>query len=291
MKPGLEAARTILAALLAERDPWLGSQLKLELRRRYELATGQEFREQTWGYAKFSAFLQANSDLVCVEWHDDAPSSDVHVSRVVPAAQTAPGGNAEVLMTAKRLPQALWQAFTNPDPKRRRFYDRSTERVVHYVEGSALLQDVAARAEVERGRDNLVEIDFIRGEEQKRWMREFLERVGGPQRETDILQSLLDSEYTSALNAFFTRGLGPRSSEWRAFRRDRVLQAAQKWAQRHSIGGTIIHHAEAEVEKPASGTSDLRAMLHAMINFADDRELATLMVPASLIPKLRRAQS
>src|SRR2546428_10349260 len=123
MTDHLSLARELLRQLLAV-GPQKGAALKVLLAREFERRTGTPFHQAFWTFPKFSAFLATNADLVNVV----APGGpgDISVS-LRQAAQQDRTGVATIpapLLPGRFLPSPIWNAFANPDPRRRRFLNR-----------------------------------------------------------------------------------------------------------------------------------------------------------------------
>jgi len=175
MPDHLQLARAILQELLVA-GPIKGAKLKPQLVRQFELRTGMGFRGVFPDYLKFSDFLSANKDLVDVTPPQGQGDITVQLkgNHVAAPRITWQAGNAPVSF---ELPRPLWQAFTNPDPDRRRFFNRETRDVVHYIEDSSEEPNPRIRTQV-RDDPNFVEIEPAGAELQKEWMREFVRDAG-----------------------------------------------------------------------------------------------------------------
>ena len=181
----LSVARELLRHLLTA-GPQKGARLKVLLAREFERRAGLTFQQAFWNFPKFSAFLAANADLVEVS----APTGpgDLSVSlRSQPVADHAQA-LAAVSSPGRFLPPALWNAFTNPDPRRHRFFNRVSGEIVHYLEASQEPPNpnIAARVAAD---PNYVEITPASAEQQSAWLKEFLSSVPVPESKRALLSN------------------------------------------------------------------------------------------------------
>ncbi len=303
MKPGtlasdLELARWLLVELLSDGTPVVGARLKQLLSRRYESYTGRRFNEAAWGYRKFSDFLSANPDLVEIR----SPQEHTDVSVVLrPGVQKATAVSAARFTedAAKpKLPGQLWQAFTNPDPGRKRFFHRRTHRIAHFVTG----QDDDLNTGVERavaGDRDYVEVEFVPGPRHLAWMKEFLDSIVIPDSQRQVFDKLVKEPYTTASNVIFTQALGPFGGGWRRFRSEKLHEVIRAWAEKNGIAvGDLVSpagdptEAAGEVAAQAPGLpvskdyAELRRYLHMAVDALEGTELDKVLVPASLLQRL-----
>ncbi len=297
-------ARHLLADLLSG-GPLKGAQLAQRLRRAYEMKTGNPFDPVRWGFNSFSHFLEVNTDLVVVTKPEGAGDIEVRLQpRPEPPRHTRDTAIAGEEARPRRLPAAIWQAFTNPDPSRRRFLNRQKGEVAHYREDSLEPADERARERITSWGTNAVSIAPIPAATQHEWMRVYLNTLALDPQERAALDRLLNTNYTSSLNVQFSRLLGSHANGWRRYRSQRVNEFAERWARENGIAldrllGQLLmripdHGSEfgvttgivAEATVHYGYTSELRQRLHALIDVISDDEVEHVLVPLATVAKL-----
>ena len=134
MSDELTLARELLRQILAT-GPQKGARLKVLLVREFERRAPTTFQQAFWTFPKFSAFLAANADLV--EVHAPGGPGDLTVRlRPQATADRAAAPAPQLASPARFLPPPVWNAFTNPDPRRRRYFNKVSREIVHYLENS-----------------------------------------------------------------------------------------------------------------------------------------------------------
>lgn len=288
-----QVARELLRELLmtgAQR----GARLKTLLAREFERRTGTDFSTAFWNYPKFSNFLLANSDLVDVSRPSDPGDVTVRLKQSYATAEPEMRQDVVINDVSFNLPKPLWHAFTNPDPKRRRFFHRLMHNVVHYVEGSTTDPNPRIAASVQSDR-NYVEIIPAMAEQQSQWMKEFARAAPIPSAKKPVIDSLLNVPFTSQLNATFLTALGELSEQWSRSRALHVRQHVEQWANQNGITLDDLSAETAKVQKPsvsmhyATGTeADLRSMLHLAIDALSSAELAQVLLPATVLSRFAK---
>lgn len=180
------------------------------------------FDQKELGFRTFKEFLVAQNDLISIE---EQVGGDILVS----LAQHAKSENAAHTAEQPVLRGEIWAAFTNPDPKRERYYVRKTGQIIHYVRsnppaGLNLCSDI-----------NFIPISPISAHDQSSWMRDFLGQIHADGRDVLPLDAFVEAPYSAALNAAFTRALGKRGIDWREFRTNRVIERVRSWANDNEI--------------------------------------------------------
>jgi len=162
-----DASSHLLTQLLSANypEPELGARLKQRLNAAFVSNGLGSFDEKALGFPKFTDYLQrVHGDLVSIERREGL--GDILVSLRAasfgrfPAAPIAPTPNQPKASNAPVIRSAVWQAFANPDPDRKRFFNKHSGKVVHYL----VDRDSRERAEVEASRDSFLEITPIAGE-------------------------------------------------------------------------------------------------------------------------------
>ena len=295
MDTSLDLARQFLRDLLSN-GPKYGAGLKVQLAQAFDRASDVPFRHLEKRFGKFSAFLAANSDLVEVLRPDS-------VGDVTVRLKTSP--HADDGTRFSRLPMDLWHAFTNPDRRRRRYYNRATGRVVHFLLDPETDLDRRLAAEVLADKNNYVEVECLSTFRQASWMDEFLDSVSIPAHIRATCAHLAKVPYSSSVNSAFTVALREYGSAYKHFRASRVLEAVKEWAQRCGIDPVLDMFASAasDARPPAATTAelisapateehasdlDMRKRLHALIDLLDEQELHHVLVPLSYISRLAK---
>lgn len=297
MTDHLVIVRDILQQLLAL-GPQKGARLKVILSREFERRTGKSFHEAFWNLQKFSAFLAANADLVGVE--EPGGPGDITV-RLLHGAHGQPPASPSLTtdFPARFLPPAVWNAFTNPDPRRRRFFHRSAGEVVHFVEGSTETPNPAISARVSRD-PGFVEIVPASAEQQRTWLKTFLINTNVPESKRQVLETLAAVPYSSAINTAFVATLGDYAESWRQFRSTRVTEVVRSWAEERTIqfgsllgepaappkvSAAVMERRQSSEPRPATD-EDMRRWLHEVVDSMESAELSLVLLPAGI---LRRA--
>lgn len=288
-----------------------GARLKPLVANEFERRTGVSFRQAFWNSPKFSDLLKLNEDLV--ELDTSAPG-DIMVRLRAPASGIGAGVianyltlgfgtpvNASYLTAQPYVHPGLWHAFTNPDPRRRRFFHRHTREVVHYLEGDNSGALFVARVSAD---PNFVEIKPVSAVDQSEWMKEFVHRQSLPESTRKSLLSIAELPYTSHLNRAFTGALEGHSEGWRHFRTAKMLERIHRWAEDNNVA--LPELIRTPTERPIKRTvetlpppsptlgaapmrADTRRMLHALVDMLDEAELSHVLVPASALLKIPSA--
>ncbi len=141
----------------------------------------------------------------------------------------------------------VWQAFSNPDVARRRFLHKKTHAVRHYIEG----HDSPIEKEIKRDETEYIEIIPILGDAQRRWTAEFLKEINLPMSERSALDAMVAREYTSGINAAFTRALGDHGKAWRRYRTRVITETIEQWARDNLVP---LDRLRTDPKAEASGT-------------------------------------
>jgi hypothetical protein len=219
----------LLTQLLSERSPEYGARLKQRLNAMFSEKGMGRFDERSFGYKRFQDFLeQGHSHLIAVQRPSGA--GDILVSLKTPRSSET---QRIVQVEPAPIRSDIWQAFTNPDPTRKRFLNKQTLIVRHFNEAH---EPQASYAKVASSPNDFFEIEPIGGETQIEWMRRFLEETTNiPPDERIAFEAMLNEPYTSGVNAAFTRALGDNSTAWRNYRSRRIVDYINNWAQQHQV--------------------------------------------------------
>lgn len=218
-----------ILALLHATPRELGARLKQRLNQSLVREGYPALNVRDYGYRKFAEFLKARlGDYVELTW----PSSkgDVTVSlRAVAAHDCASNPAPREQLSSIRTD--VWQAFTNPDGKRKRFFNKIDHRIIHFIEGSN--DEYAEKWRLNQ--QDYVEIAILTSEIQVRWMREFIDLLGEGALDPQAVETLLSSPYSTGVNTAFTKLLGSRAGEWRKIRTLKIGEHIASWATQNSI--------------------------------------------------------
>lgn len=232
--PDIKAIKQLLVHLLSTSpSPELGARLKQRLNAEFAAKGWGTFEEKQYGYKRFIDFLsKGQEDILNVEQGDKTGDILVSLKANIPA---------DVLMAstathARNEPQAVvrndvWQAFSNPDQARRRFLNKKTFAIVHFLAE----ESGSAKAEVELAPEDFLEIKPVSAEAQVGWMNEFLASAELSPTEKASLEAITKEPYSSSVNAIFTRALGTNSTSWRTFRAEQIVGYVRSWCKQESI--------------------------------------------------------
>lgn len=226
------ATPQILAQLLSIHSPELGARLKQRLNAAFVANGFGYFDEKSLGYGKFTDYLyREHGDLVHLERKEGV--GDILVSLRTESKRVSISASSNPLKSerAKVVRNDVWQAFANPDSERKRFLNRDTGRIVHFIAS----KQSPERAEVESFPDIFLEISPVPSERQLEWMSEFLSGMSLPFDEKAVLLELIQKPYSSAMNVTFTRALGANSRAWRTFRTQRVTAIIHQWVTEKAV--------------------------------------------------------
>lgn len=227
----LELVTQHIERILSEKPYELCARLKQRLNFALHRAGYEAFDEGKLGYKKFSGFLVGElSDKLRVERPDGA-SGDLKISlkcTELPLATKASGLNSTRARSSGIRPD-IFLAFINPDPSRRRFWDRDSGKVLHFEDGA---NDKYAQI-MESRPDDFIEIDWIPAQEQVGWMRAFVELL--PPEEQAAVEPLLAGAFTGGMNAAFTNALGAKASDWRQIRMFNISAHITAWEVKHDV--------------------------------------------------------
>lgn len=234
----------LLGQILSLRSPEPGARLKQRLQQAFVASGFGEFDEKSLGFSKFTEYLvRSHGDLVRVVRPEESGDVLVFLRGASDLSQLA---QATFSSTSVDLPQRVrgdvWQAFVNPDPDRRRFFNKETGRVLHFLAG----QGAPEQAEMESSPEAYVEITPISGDVQIGWMRDFLASQAIPDDKKAPLEAIVGGSYSSSVNAIFIRSLGKHAMAWRNYRITRVTEKIDGWAQAVGLGRDLLYTARRE---------------------------------------------
>lgn len=285
------------AELLSNSSGELSARLKQRLNLLLKSQGHNVLDEAKFGCRKFTDFLQGPlGDHVKLDWPVGAGDVRVTLRHDVFPARHKPASREgrSTLDRSTALRSDVWQAFTNPDNNRKRFYNRVTHRVIHFIEGV----DHDYHRLVDNKPDDFIEIVQIPVEVHKAWMGEFLDLAGFSDNERAPLQALLDSTYSSDVNAAFTRALGNREQQWRQMRTLKISEKVQAWAVEHNISPDKLSNkpvpasASASDHPAATAGSILTPRQQAirLLELMSDEDILTSAIPVLLNSVLSKSK-
>lgn len=279
--------KQLLLQLLSERSPELGARLKQRLNHEFISRGLGRFDEKAYGYLKFSDFLEGTfGDTLSIERQRDVGDIQVTIRTYnnKPASSSATSSKIEP-SSLPRMRNEVWQAFSNPDPRRKRFLNKITGAVCHYLESEP---GSAVRNEVERTPDNFEEIQPVDGETQIQWMKEYLDTINLPPKEKAAIERLIGYSYSSDLNAAFSRALGNQGAGWRRYRTRGIISRIEAWAKERNVSFETLksqHKRENSItESAATGPAphSPRSQASKLMEILDDDDIARVVLPTLL---------
>jgi hypothetical protein len=295
--------REILRELLS-RGPQRGALLKLVFSREFERqSNGVSYQQAFWNYQKFTDLLVANSDLFEVQWPEGPGDVTVKLRDAAPSLALIATQPADTPAPQGFVRSDLWNAFTNPDPNRRRFIHRLSGEIVHFLahSGAELDRRIADQVATD---GNFVEIQPARAEEQHAWMAAFIASSALPESKRRLVSDLINLPYSSRVNAIFLAALGEFAEGWRQYRSARVFDVVKRWRDETNFSSGLLlgpkSHIQGPVRPPAPpptvpdpstlvhtadgpAEAELRRLLHVAIDGMDHSELARVTLPATAL--------
>lgn len=288
----------LIVHLLSARSPEFGARLKQRLNALLRERNLEPFDERLYGYKKFRDFLEkGQADIVQVTRREDGGDIQVSLKDTAQAALESPVTQSVVSPSewaGRPIRSDVWQAFTNPDPGRRRFLDRQTLQICHYASN----ENHEVQAQVTLNPAQYAEVPPILGDTQKGWMREFLDAVPVTGPERHVLDQMLTQPYSSALNAAFTRSLASKAALWREHRLKLILNTIFSWAKANNID---IDRLRASEDKPAAersaalsfdslGALTPRLQAAKLLELLSDEDIGRVVLPVLLSTILIKAR-
>ncbi len=283
-----------LTEILTAQSPQFAARLKPRLTAALQAKEEPPFDERKLGFKGFRDFLERGTQgLFSVE--PCAPDSDVLVSLI-----GSSGAHSHQIQASNSSGHSfrndVWQAFTNPDSRRARFWGILTNHVRHYLQD----EDSLHAREVQGSPNSYVEIDFVPADTQVSWMREFIKQHAIPEERLAAIEGILSMPYSTGSNAAFASALGGAlTHQWRQQRIKNVTSVIHEWADSHSIPRNHLYiHASSEEEasltaiapeKPArtehvgaGGVQDPRERAVRLLDLLSNDEISRIVVPILL---------
>lgn len=292
-----------LSEILAVQSPQFAARLKQRLTAALQAKGEDAFDERKFGFKGFRHFLTEGTQGL----FDIAPSPDgadivVSLQGATEGITTAPSSTSEV---GSAIRKEVWQAFTNPDMTRLRFFNRRTYVVRHYLRG----EDSPPAQEVAAAGAEFVEIQPISGDDQVGWMRQFIEQknIGHPLR--DVLEGIIAKPYTSGVNAAFTGALQDDGLEWRQDRVQKIVKRITAWSKANDVSMEHLCSRQAtesaspaatqpkktvkveRAEDGADGVKHPRAQAERLLGILTNDEISRVVLPVLLSTLLMRGKA
>jgi hypothetical protein len=283
-----EIVAPLLIQLLRESGPEKAARLKQRLIGAFAEKGLGRFDEKLYGYFKFKDFLErAFGELVHID--KEGEGGDISVSlRDAKDLPATPDPQPPVPVVRNDV----WQAFSNPDPGRRRFFKRADGSIVHFKRGEAPELEAIANSSPDS-----VEITPIPGQAQLVWMDNFLSSLQLPEDERSTLLTILKGSYSSGLNLTFTRALGGNAEAWKRFRRDRVLSEVKGWSEKNSVDAEQLWLQGKKLDAPNSVSAprekfspDVREQATRLLALLSEEDIAKAVMPTILTTILIRSR-
>ena len=275
----------LIKQLLDARSPEIGARLKQRLNAVLADQGQSQFDEKAFGFRKFSDFLE-KTQVGILKVERTSQSADIVVSLL-----SSPPSVSQVSKSLNETDSAairsdVWQAFTNGNLQRKRFLNKGTFELKHFVENDQSLasQEVLAR------RDHFIEIQPVSAATQLEWMRDYLRTVPLHATDKSPLEAMAEQPYTSNLNAVFTRALGDKGVGWRHFRTQRVSEVIAQWALQHGV--PLERLRKPVMHLPADGgvvsKENSRTRAQSLLQLISDEDIAKVVIPVLLTTLLIR---
>jgi hypothetical protein len=285
----------ILPTLLSEQTHELGARLMQRIRAVFSARGLPEFEPKKEGYLKFSVYLEKlHGDIARVVRIPG--ESDVHVFKKSHSSSLHQVQQAPVSPTVKQnvvIRSNVWQAFLNPDLSRKRFFNKQSKEIIHFIPS----QGAAEETEVNTNAELFVEIVPIPGTEQLSWMREFLSGTPISEPEKQVIATQIGDKYSSALNVTFMNSLGDQGKLWRKHRIPRIINHIQIWSRENNIpfsdlcvSGTLPPSAIKE-ESMGNALTDVfiptealppRQLAHKLLDLMTENDIALMVLPTMM---------
>jgi len=283
MEDSTDVSQLILH-LLSKNSPELGARLKQRLNKALNSNGRPRFDEKALGYRKFAEFLHDTlSDYITIDLPATPGDLSVSLKRIpLPAAHKAPPRQ-----DSPRIRSDVWQAFTNPDPLRKRFFQRDNRAILHFLSK----RSESYQEQLNGNPQNFVEIEEISAQNQIQWMHELLDEIKLESGERAPLEALISAGYSSSANAAFTRALGEHEEKWRRYRTRRVAKTIETWAQEHHVAydelcepktDTLAGQSSPALAAAPAEVLTPRQQAEQLLKRLDDEEIAKIVIPAML---------
>jgi hypothetical protein len=282
----LSTVSSMIAQLLRARSPELGARLKQRLNLLLSEQGLPPFNERALGYKKFTDFLKATQSANVTVGAAKA-GGDVTVSLVVDSTVDSASDLRIASLPEKQerapLRNDVWQAFVNPDPHRKRFFNRVTHQIRHFSSGEPAS---GSKVAVMGSPHDYVEILPVSGAMQSSWMSEFLDSIPVGRENRLIFEPMLNSAYSSSLNSIFTAALKERGEDWKRVRKEKISLIIEDWATQHGIDRRVLHKATTysavHTAQNPNHSARLRSQVDQLLALIADEDIEKLIMPTLL---------
>lgn len=267
-------------------EPELGARLKQRLNRELNNLGHPRFDEKQLGHRKFSSYLESTlPSLITVE-HPEA-SGDIKVSLRASRPTSEARNPGSYQGSHLKFRSDIWHAFTNPDPKRLRYFDRESSAVHHFLDTESQKMQPA----LESKGPAFVEIKRIEGDTQLGWMTGFLDSEVSDDVQRQRLTELLSEGYSSKANSEFTKSLGEHEEQWRRMRTHQITEIIKAWADTSNVdleqlkqrSTSRVQLKSAQVaDEVAKLTISPRQQVEHLLSKMDDSEITAFVIPTLL---------
>lgn len=251
MQIKLNLVSRLIVELLSEHSPEYGARLKQRLNVALIKQGLESFNEKDYGCSRFKNFLQKHlSAEIVIECPSDVGDIQVRLRSKPVLAANPEGVSVATHQDVPVIRSDIWQAFLQPDEARKRYYNKSSGSLVHFVPGQApSIEDV-----VKEDYEQFVEILPLDPTMQMKWMQSFLHDAMLSSSEKQAIEALLTGSYSSVMNAMFTRALGDCGVAWRNVRTRLIHEKIFEWCKVHSIPNDYLYSTTKKVELSATVT-------------------------------------
>lgn len=277
----------LLKQLLEAHSPEVGARLKQRMNALLISQGLPSFDEREFGFRKFADFLEkTQSDILKVDRSD---STDISVSLLGKASSPTANVRHAVETEQTAIRSDVWQAFTNNNTLRKRFFNKQTLAINHFIENdkSPASQEVALSPE------KFIEINPVSEAEQINWMNEYLRTVPLQDSEKSPLEALTKQSYSSVLNSTFTRALGEKGAGWRHFRTHRVNEAIERWALSNNVPLENLRKTpiQTRFRAESSAQTNSRAQALKLLQLISEEDIAKVVIPILVTTVLIRTSA
>ncbi len=279
----------LILQLLNNTSPEFGARLKQRLNKLLIKNGRCPFDERGYGYKRFSDFLQnVLGNKISIERPKE--TGDILVSLRHPKTIYSSSGIYSPSASPRKEEQSpvirsdVWQAFTNPDPERKRFFHKETHAIRHFLRE----ESSPSREVIEHDPSQFIEIDLISGQVQMEWMRDFLDLLRMPSNQRPPLDALIAEPYSSRVNVAFTRALGEHGDSWRRHRIKKITSLIQRWAKQNDVLFNDLCVPEGAKSHPLSQNESTQDQLTPrqqaikLLEFLSEEDIACLVIPTLL---------
>lgn len=290
----LSVVSGLIVELLQSRSPEFVARLKQRLNQLLTSKGLPHFNEKLFGYRKFSEFLkETQSGELIFDRRDGAGAMLVSLKGIsVAIAKDSSASMADENTTERNaIRNDVWQAFTNPDPQRKRFLHRHTHVIRHFADQD---KNSVQKVEILGAPQDYAEILPIDGTKQTQWMADFLDTVPVQGKDRVPFDAMLKESYTSSINSVFSAALKEQGNAWKKYRKARINLAIDQWASDNGISSAILWRpadpASSIAPSALLGAPSLRLKVQKLLDLVCDDDIEKLILPTLLATIAIRAR-